>query len=121
MLKNEGFFSNWREETQTQKHTDATLGNFKNTRDIWDGFRWTLNENCLLIFTGDIVDRGKEQLQCLYLVYSLFLYNPYQVVLCRGNHEYTTQHRRYEFPALSKSQTTWTTQIFNAIPVMNLV
>jgi len=105
--------------------------------DVWDGEKWILNPKRLLIFTGDIVDRGKEQLQCLYLVYSLFVKNMNNVVLCRGNHEYMTQqlNTTYKFPLVNnwatkdeRTQTKikiklqkWHNNIFNKIPVLNLV
>lgn len=44
-------------------------------------------DNFNFIFLGDYVDRGPQQLECLFIVYLLKLYRPNNVILLRGNHE----------------------------------
>ena len=40
-----------------------------------------------IVFLGDYIDRGPNQLEALEYILSLFKHNPYQIMLLRGNHE----------------------------------
>jgi hypothetical protein len=45
------------------------------------------NKDSYLIFLGDFVDRGMYGAEVLYLVCNLYIQNPKQVIIIRGNHE----------------------------------
>ena len=96
--------------------------------DVWDGNKWKLKSTHVIIFTGDILDRGKEQIECLHLVYTLFAANPKQVVLCRGNHEYREMWRygftsvlQGLFAARAEEAATHAESLCQSVPVLNLL
>jgi len=45
------------------------------------------NNNKYLAFLGDYVDRGKEGVDVIHIIFNLFINNPKKVFLLRGNHE----------------------------------
>ncbi|MFX1312027.1 MAG: metallophosphoesterase [Promethearchaeota archaeon] len=51
----------------------------------------------LVIFLGDIVDRGPKQLECLLIVLTLKILNPQTYHLLRGNHETIEMNQYYGF------------------------
>ncbi|MFX0026629.1 MAG: metallophosphoesterase [Candidatus Hermodarchaeota archaeon] len=51
----------------------------------------------LVIFLGDIVDRGSYQLECLILVLALKIIEPSRYFLLRGNHETLEMNQYYGF------------------------
>ena len=51
----------------------------------------------LVIFLGDIVDRGPRQLECLLFILSLKILDPQKYYLLRGNHETLEINQRYGF------------------------
>lgn len=51
----------------------------------------------LVIFLGDIVDRGSYQLECLILVLALKIIEPNRYFLLRGNHETLEMNQYYGF------------------------
>jgi len=51
----------------------------------------------LVIFLGDIVDRGPYQLECLILVLALKIIEPNRYFLLRGNHETLEMNQYYGF------------------------
>ena len=51
----------------------------------------------LVIFLGDIVDRGSYQLECLILVLALKIIEPNRYYLLRGNHETLEMNQYYGF------------------------
>ncbi|MBN1332821.1 MAG: serine/threonine protein phosphatase [Synergistales bacterium] len=55
-----------------------------------------LDQN-LLIFLGDYVDRGKESLELLSVLFDLQARRPGEVILLRGNHEDWGMNLRYGF------------------------
>ncbi len=59
----------------------------------------TIEENNpeLVIFLGDIVDRGPKQLECLLIVLTLKILNPQKYYLLRGNHETLEMNQYYGF------------------------
>ena len=50
-----------------------------------------------VLFLGDIVDRGLNQLECLILVLTMKIISPQQIFLIRGNHETLEMNRAYGF------------------------
>ncbi|MFO7793049.1 MAG: metallophosphoesterase [Candidatus Saliniplasma sp.] len=50
-----------------------------------------------IVFLGDYVDRGEDQLESLAFVLNLKVQRPGKVVLLRGNHETERMNRRYGF------------------------
>ena len=50
-----------------------------------------------VLFLGDIVDRGLNQLECLILVLIMKIISPRQIFLIRGNHETLEMNRAYGF------------------------
>ncbi len=51
----------------------------------------------IVIFLGDIVDRGKKQLECLILVLALKIRYPNRYYLLKGNHETLEMNKAYGF------------------------
>ncbi|MFX0047161.1 MAG: metallophosphoesterase [Candidatus Hermodarchaeota archaeon] len=51
----------------------------------------------LVIFLGDIVDRGIKQLECLILILALKIRYPNKYYLLRGNHETLEMNQNYGF------------------------
>ncbi|MFX1360389.1 MAG: metallophosphoesterase [Promethearchaeota archaeon] len=51
----------------------------------------------LVIFLGDIVDRGSYQLECLILVFALKIIEPTRYFLLKGNHETLEMNQYYGF------------------------
>jgi hypothetical protein len=62
---------------------------------------WILKDDKFIIFTGDLVDRGPYGIECLYLVYQLFILNNQneknKVVILNGNHEEKDVYSKYQF------------------------
>lgn len=50
-----------------------------------------------VVFLGDIVDRGLNQLECLILVLVMKIISPHQIFLIRGNHETLEMNKAYGF------------------------
>lgn len=55
------------------------------------------NNPNLVIFLGDIVDRGSKQLECLMIVMALKILYPFKYYLIRGNHETLEMNQYYGF------------------------
>jgi protein phosphatase len=72
-----------------------THGNFSATKSAFRIFLSGGFEK--IVFLGDFVDRGEEQLENINCVLSLKLANPEQVYLLRGNHETISTNLRYGF------------------------
>jgi len=51
----------------------------------------------LVIFLGDIVDRGSKQLECLLFILVLKILNPHKYYILRGNHETLEMNKYYGF------------------------
>ena len=56
-----------------------------------------INNPKLVIFLGDIVDRGPKQLECLLIVLALKILFPLKYYLLRGNHETLEMNKKYGF------------------------
>jgi len=50
-----------------------------------------------VLFLGDIVDRGLNQLECFILILIMKIISPHQIFLIRGNHETLEMNRAYGF------------------------
>ncbi len=55
------------------------------------------NKPKIIIFLGDIVDRGIRQLECLIIILALKILNPNKVFLLKGNHETLEMNQYYGF------------------------
>ncbi len=55
------------------------------------------NHPDLVIFLGDIVDRGSKQLECLLFILVLKILNPHKYYILRGNHETLEMNTYYGF------------------------
>jgi serine/threonine-protein phosphatase PP1 catalytic subunit len=55
------------------------------------------NNPKLVIFLGDIVDRGPKQLECLLIVLALKILSPLKYYIVRGNHETLEMNQYYGF------------------------
>ena len=83
------------ENLRTQDFFESGENNFK------------LKENRYLVFLGDLVDRGPYGIECLYLLYLLFLINnqtEYRVFILNGNHEEKSVYTDYAFASELKYQ-----------------
>lgn len=67
------------------------------TGDISPSSFHILNDKLRIIFLGDYTDRGQYGTEVMYLILQLYLHNPDQVFLIRGNHEEITLNKRYGF------------------------
>lgn len=63
------------------------VDNTKPEAPLIDKLRWCGQDTDLLVQVGDVVDRGEEDLECLYLLQTLQSSAPRQVVRLVGNHE----------------------------------
>ena len=72
-------------------------------------------KNWYIVFLGDIVDRGPDQIQCLLIALSLVNIFPNNAVYLRGNHECMSMHNKYGFNAacLQADPTESVTLIYN--------
>lgn len=61
-------------------------GQFEDLLRIFKNRGWP-SETKKYLFNGDIVDRGRESIQCLLLLYALKISFPESVFINRGNHE----------------------------------
>lgn len=73
----------------------VTLKILKNQKVIDDAFK-VINAETYFFFLGDMIDRGRHQIETLSLLLIFALQNPGKVFLIRGNHEdmYYGQERR---------------------------
>ncbi|MDX1797124.1 MAG: metallophosphoesterase family protein [Candidatus Lokiarchaeia archaeon] len=55
------------------------------------------NNPKIVIFLGDIVDRGPKQLECLIIIYALKILFPLKYYIIRGNHETLEINQYYGF------------------------
>jgi serine/threonine-protein phosphatase PP1 catalytic subunit len=55
------------------------------------------NNPKMVIFLGDIVDRGPKQFECLLIVIALKILNPSKYYIIRGNHETLEMNEYYGF------------------------
>jgi serine/threonine-protein phosphatase PP1 catalytic subunit len=70
-------------------------GNLESLSKMIDLFK--LNKPQLVIFLGDIVDRGPNQLECLITVLILKILEPNIYFLLKGNHETLDMNKYYGF------------------------
>ena len=55
------------------------------------------NDPKIVIFLGDIVDRGPKQLECLIIILALKILSPSKYFILRGNHETLEINKYYGF------------------------
>jgi hypothetical protein len=58
---------------------------------------FTVKDNYVLIFLGDVIDRGTYGMEILYFIMKLMNNNLNKIFLNRGNHEEQTQYSYYGF------------------------
>ncbi len=85
------------------------------------------NNPKIVIFLGDIVDRGPKQLECLLIIFTLKILFPLKYYLIRGNHETLEMNQYYgffqDFLQRFKDQTKFNEiiNVYNALPLCALV
>lgn len=62
-----------------------------------------LDPNNYLIFLGDFVDRGSYGLECWITLLLLYINNPHNVIILRGNHEEVSQWKNHYFRQIKKN------------------
>ncbi len=55
------------------------------------------SEHNVYLFNGDFVDRGRNGMEIILLLFALKLYDPNSLHLNRGNHECRRMNERYSF------------------------
>jgi diadenosine tetraphosphatase ApaH/serine/threonine PP2A family protein phosphatase len=80
-----------------------------------------------VIFLGDIVDRGGDQLECLIFVLSLKILYPQQYFLLKGNHETLEMNKSYGFynefmmKFSEKSQFDEVNSLYESLPICAII
>lgn len=72
-------------------------GNIKSLLFCINKFLSSENKDKSIIFLGDYVDRGKNSLECITLLFKLKTMFPKNVFLLRGNHEFQEINGVYGF------------------------
>lgn len=97
ILKEENLFLefNVNEQTEEVYIIGDIHGNLETLLKLID----IINKNnpSLVIFLGDIVDRGPKQLECLLIVLALKILFPLKYYILRGNHETLEMNQYYGF------------------------
>ena len=76
---------------------------------------YELDTDHYLIFLGDIVDYSYFSLECLALVFLLYILNPTKVTIINGNHEDAPTYGRYNFNQEMQSQIPITAGIYTKL------
>ncbi|TFG04700.1 MAG: hypothetical protein EU536_04060 [Promethearchaeota archaeon] len=79
-----------------------THGNFQSTSKI--SAQFLMDDDLRLVFLGDYVDRGEQQLENVLLLFLLKHAYPDRIILLRGNHEEEQMNRDYGFQHLLSKQ-----------------
>ena len=85
------------------------------------------NNPKLVIFLGDIVDRGSKQLECLLIVHILKILFPLKYYILRGNHETLEMNEYYGFfqdfilRFKDRNKFNEILKIYNVLPICALV
>lgn len=97
ILKEENLFIEFSVNEQTDKV--YVIGDIHGNLDTLLKLIEIINENNpnLVIFLGDIVDRGPKQLECLLIVLALKILFPLKYYIIRGNHETLEMNQYYGF------------------------
>ncbi|MBN1800939.1 MAG: metallophosphoesterase [Candidatus Lokiarchaeota archaeon] len=88
------------ELTQSDQEKEVIIvgdlhGNLESLQKILDHIKDRKPE--FIVFLGDIVDRGRFQLECLVLICCLKIIDPNRYYILRGNHEEGDVNKRYGF------------------------
>lgn len=118
--------------TQVLVFTNCGFVNFLSLRhsqyhdllNIFDTFGYPPNENYL--FLGDYVDRGRQSLEVICLLFAFKVLFPDQFFVLRGNHEVASINRIYGFYDECRrrySVKLWKTfsDVFNTLPIAAVV
>ena len=76
-----------------------SLTNLRN-KHFFKSDTWELKDDHYIVFLGDLVDRGPYGVECMFLVYFLFIINnqtDYRVFILNGNHEDPSMYKKYGF------------------------
>jgi hypothetical protein len=80
--------------------------NIDDHNNFWSQFIYSEIEvpitfkNTIIVFTGDILDRGKYDICCFLLIMKLIVLHPNNVYVCKGNHENRDVYSRYSGQSL---------------------
>lgn len=66
---------------------------------------WHMRSDVTIIFLGDYSNRGSESVPVMAALMHLFIHNPDNVVLLRGNHEYALTNKLFNKRHMSKKGT----------------
>ena len=72
--------------------------------DLFVGDTWVLTHDSYLIFLGDVVDYSYFSLECLALVFMIYIANPSKVTILNGNHEDKSTYMNYQLETEMKNQ-----------------
>ncbi|MFX0135109.1 MAG: metallophosphoesterase, partial [Candidatus Hodarchaeota archaeon] len=85
------------------------------------------NDPSLVIFLGDIVDRGPKQLECLLIILALKILFPLKYYILRGNHETLEMNQYYGFYQdfllrfYDQSKFNKILSVYNVLPICALI
>jgi len=97
ILKEENLFLEFSVNEQTEEI--YVIGDIHGNLDTLLKLIELINKNnpSLVIFLGDIVDRGPKQLECLLIILALKILFPLKYYILRGNHETLEMNQYYGF------------------------
>ncbi|MHA1987074.1 MAG: metallophosphoesterase [Promethearchaeota archaeon] len=100
-------------------------GNLESLLELYDVIY--SNNPELVIFLGDIVDRGSKQLECLIFILALKVLDPQKYYLLRGNHESLEINQMYgffqEFTNRFKNSHSFSeiTAVYDSLPICAII
>ncbi|GMT03533.1 hypothetical protein PENTCL1PPCAC_25707, partial [Pristionchus entomophagus] len=103
-------------------------GQFSDLINVFSMFDEKERRDCFnqrFVFLGDYVDRGKQSVECIMIVFILKILFPGEYILLRGNHEIRKINFRYgfmdelkeRFPDNSKLLFNYFNDVFNYMPL----
>ncbi len=85
------------------------------------------NDPKLVVFLGDIVDRGPDQLECFIVVLALKILFPHKIFLLKGNHETLEMNKAYGFYDLflnrfnDRNKFNSILMVYDVLPLCNII